>query len=231
MRRIALAAVALAVLPVMAGPASAQAPIALVEDITGNPRGIQLMDYVSAGKVIKLGAKDSVILGYMKSCQRETIAGAATITIGTELSEVRGGTVDREKINCDGGRMELTVVNASKSGAMVFRGAPKLGAPSPLALRPQFVIYGLSPVVELKAGTPVVIDRLDRPAERIILTPEGRKLRKNLYDFADDGQELARAGVYQATMGSVQVQFQVDLDAKPGRTPVAGRLLRLQASK
>ena len=113
---------------------------------------------------------------------------------------------------------------------MVLRDAPKTATSSLLSLRPQFVLYGLSPVVELKTGTMVVIERVDQPGERHVLTPAGRRLRGSFYDFADDNKALVRAGVYRATMGSVQVLFQVDLDAQPGRSPLAGRLLRLQAS-
>lgn len=224
MMRIALAAL---VLVTLTARGLAAPPVAVVEDITGNPTGVQAFDYLTPGKIIKLGARDTIILGYMKSCQRETIAGG-TVTVGAEQSEVRGGTVSRERISCDGGKMELTVANSSKSGAMVYRGQPGGGPPSPLSLRPQFVLFGLSPVVELKAGTPLVIERADRPGERYELTPQGRKMRGKLYDFADDNLALARAGVYRATMGSVRVLFQVDLNAQPGRAPLAGRLLRLQ---
>jgi hypothetical protein len=31
------------------------------------------MDYVEAGKVIRLGAQDTIVLGYFKSCWHETI--------------------------------------------------------------------------------------------------------------------------------------------------------------
>jgi len=224
--RIAVAAIALLA---FAGRASAQAPDAVIEDVKGSSPGVEMMDYVFAGKVIKLGAKDTIVLSYLKSCQRETITGA-TVTVGAEQSDVQGGTVNREQTLCDAGKMQLTVELASKSGAMVFRDVPKNAKPSPLSLRPQFTLYGLSPVVELKTGTAVVIERMDRPGERYELTPDGRKMRGALYDFADDDKALARAGVYRATMGSVQVLFQVDPEAKPGRSPLAGRLLRLQAS-
>jgi len=228
MTRFALAAIAFTALLAIAAPALAQAPVALVEDVKGSPPGVELMDYVSAGNIIRLGPSDTIVLGYLKSCQRETISGA-TVTVGTEQSDVQGGTVNREKTACDGGKMELTV-ELSKGGAMVLRDAPKTATPSPLSLRPQFMLYGLSPVVELKTGAAVVIERVDQPGERYELTSDGRKLRGSFYDFADDNKTLVRAGVYRATMGRVQVLFQVDLNAQPGRAPLAGRLLRLHSN-
>ncbi len=228
MMRIALAAIALTALLTFAARAPAQAPVALVEDVKGHALGVELMDYVSAGNIIKLGAGDTIVLSYLRSCQRETITGA-TVTVGTGQSDVQGGTVNREKIACDSGKMELTV-ELSRAGSMVLRDVLKTEKPSPLSLRPQFMLYGLSPVVELKPGIAVVIERVDQPGERYVLTPDGRKLRGSFYDFADDNTTLVRAGVYRATMGSVQVLFQIDLNAQPGRAPLAGRLLRLQAS-
>ena len=229
MTRIEYAAIAFIALLAFAVRASAQAPIALVEDVKGGPSSIEMMDYVFAGKIIKLGAQGTIVLSYLKSCQRELITGA-TVTVGTDQSDVQGGTVNREKTPCDGGKMQLAVETASKGGATAFRDVPKTAKPSLLSLRPQFMLYGLSPVVELKTGTAVVIERMDQPGERHELTPDGRKMRGALYDFADDNKALARAGVYRATMGTVQVLFQVDLNAQPGRAPLAGRLLRLQAS-
>jgi len=56
----------------LAVSAAAQVPVAIVEDVQGKVDGVQFMDYVAPGKVIKLGPKATVVLGYMKSCWRET---------------------------------------------------------------------------------------------------------------------------------------------------------------
>ena len=69
--RVGIIAVAVSLLT--AGPAAAQAPVALVEDVQGKPDGVDFMDYVTMGQVIKLGPQDTVVLGYLKSCWRETI--------------------------------------------------------------------------------------------------------------------------------------------------------------
>lgn len=208
----------------IAPTAWAQAPVAVVEDVTGNPAGVEFMDYVSAGKVIRLAAKDQIVLGYMKSCWRETITGG-TVTVGLEQSEVAGGNVRREKVGCDGGKMQLSAQQASKSGAMVFRAPPK---PVPGAgPQPELTLYGLSPVIDLKGGGKLIIERLDQPGEKHEVTIGGQQLlRGSFYDFAKADKSLVAGGVYRASAGSRQIVFKVDPYARPGQAPVVSRLLR-----
>jgi hypothetical protein len=143
--------------------ASAQSPAAVVEELAGSVPGVQFMDYVDPGQVIRLGAHDRIVLGYLKSCWRETISGG-TVTVGTEQSEVAGGEVARAKVACEGGKMMLSAELAGKSGAMVFRQAPKLQAAA--LPHPQFTLYGLSPVFEVRPPGKLVVERLDQPGER-----------------------------------------------------------------
>lgn len=219
--RAAVLAAGLLVSPLSAW---AQAPVAVVEDVNSKSAGVEFMDYVAPGKVIKLGAADTLVLGYMNSCEHETITGG-TVTVGTAQSAVAGGKVQREKISCDGGKMQLTAQQASKSGAVVFRGAPKPSAP-----QPTLVLYGLSPVVDIKGGGHLVIERLDRPGERLETDVAGQQLfRGSFYDFAKAGKTLAAGGVYRASVGSRQIVFKVDPYARAGEAPVIGRLLRFPA--
>ena len=53
----------------LAGTASAQSPVAVVEEVQGKVTGAEFMDYVTPKTVIKLGAGGSVVLSYMKSCR------------------------------------------------------------------------------------------------------------------------------------------------------------------
>ena len=57
------------------------------------------MDYVAPGKVIKLVPAGLVVLGYMKSCRRETIAGIGTVIVGAEDSMVHLGEVKAARYN------------------------------------------------------------------------------------------------------------------------------------
>src|ERR1700752_658907 len=86
--------------------------VALVEHLDGNPVGVEIMDYVEAGKVIRLGARDRIVLGYMTSCIRETITGG-TVTIGRDKSEVQSGEVERILVECDA-RTAATVEQTSQ---------------------------------------------------------------------------------------------------------------------
>jgi hypothetical protein len=225
MRCLSLAIVMVAV-SLDAAFAVSPGAIAIVEEIEGNPPDVEMMDLVRAGKVIQLGSSDTIVLNYLKSCQREIITGA-TVTIGAEQSVVEGGKVTREKVACDGGRIELTRELLAKGGGAIFRDPPKAAPPTLLALRPQFLLYGRSPVIELSPQAPVILERADRSGERYTLVPNRQKLKGAFYDFADDDKALVAGGVYRATMGAVQVLFQVDIGARPGRTPLAGRLLML----
>ena len=149
-----------------AGPARAQEPAALVEDVTSKSAGVEFMDYVVPGRVLKLAAADQLVLGYLRSCWRETITGG-TVTIGLEQSEVAGGTVRRQKVQCDGGRMRLTQAQAQQSGAMVFRAPPTTVRP---ADQPQLTLYGLSPLVEFTS--------VAGPSSASTCSP-GRSMRSN----------------------------------------------------
>jgi hypothetical protein len=104
-----------------ASPAAADPTgIAVVESLTGNLSGVESMDYVRAGQVIRLGPHQTIVLSYMASCVRETITGG-TVTVGSQRSEVQSGHVRRIEGHCYSGRMELTGEEAHVGGR-VFRG-------------------------------------------------------------------------------------------------------------
>jgi len=207
--------------------ASAQSPAAVVEELAGNVPGVAFMDYVDPGQVIRLGAHDRIVLGYLKSCWRETITGG-TVTVGAEQSEVAGGEVARAKVACEGGKMMLSAELAGKSGAMVFRQAPK---PQPVALlHPEFTLYGLSPVFEVRPPGKLVIERLDQRGERHELAiTEQDLMRGAFFDCAKAGLALAPGGIYRAKFADRELVFKIDPDAKPGDAPLLGRLARLRA--
>ena len=219
MRSILLLTAAVAGAFGFVSPASAQAPVAVVEDVKGKPAGVEFMDYVAAGKVIKLGPKDTIVLGYMKSCWRETITGGIVV-VGTEESMIHLGKIERSKVNCDAGRMQLTKQEASQSAATVVRSVKPA---------PQVTIYGLSPVIEIKGGGTLVIERLDKEGERRAVKVGDKSLvRGKFYDLAKARIALTPGGTYLARFGTLEIVFKVDPQAKPGSTPIIGRLLRLE---
>jgi hypothetical protein len=206
-------------------PAMAADPAALVEDVSGTSAGVEFMDYLAAGRELRLGPQDRLVIDYLRSCWRETISGG-TVTIGVEQSTVTGGTVSRDKIECDGGRMRLTVEQAAKSGVVVFRAPPKPAAGHAASV--ERTVYGLSPIFELGAGGRLVVERLDKQGAPLTLEiAPTQLLRGRFYDFAKDGRALVAGGVYRASIAGRSLVFQVDAKAKPGATAPAGRLLKL----
>jgi hypothetical protein len=220
--RIAVLAVAGAV----AGSVAAAAPVqvALVEDVTGNPAGVEFMDYLETGKIIELGPRDTIVLGYMSSCLRETITGG-TVTVGTDQSEVQGAKVARTKVACDAGKMVLATDQAGQFGGRIFRSAP--ANISARDSNPQLTLYGRSPIVELKAPGTLSIERIDQPSERYDVDVRTEHLlHGRFYDFAKWGGNLAAGGIYRGSWGGQEIVFKIDPHAKPGNTPILGRLLR-----
>src|SRR5579862_8909117 len=119
----------LAVLALMTGSAGAASPVAMVEDVSGASAGVGPLDYLSAGKTIRLAAADTLILDYLHSCIRETITGSSLV-VGAEQSAVHGGKVTRETVSCDGGQLQLTADQAQKSETIVFRNATDPNLPA-----------------------------------------------------------------------------------------------------
>jgi hypothetical protein len=205
--------------------ASAADPVALIEDVSGTPAGVEFMDYLAVGRQIELGRNDRLVIDYLRSCWRETVTGG-TVTIGTEQSSVAGGAVSREKIECDGGRLQLSTDQAAKSGVVVFRAPPKPAAGSKIAVERR--LYGLSPLIELGGAGTLVVERLDKPGAPLTLDIKpGQLLRGAFYDFARDGHALMAGGVYRASIGGRAVVFEIDAKAKSGATAPVGRLLKL----
>lgn len=209
----------------LAASAAAQTPVAIVEDVQGKVDGVEFMDYVVPGKVIKLGPKATVVLGYMKSCWRETITGGVVI-VGPEQSSVQAGEIQRIKVPCDAGAVQLSDREAKQSAATAFR-ALNVDPSAPPRKLP--TLFGASPLVEAKGGDLLVIERIDGAGERYVVPLKDVALaRGKFYDFAKTGQSLTPGGTYLATLGPKRFTFTVDARAITGPTPIVGRLLRLQ---
>lgn len=207
-------------------PAMAAEPVALVEMLTGAPQGVGFMDYLFAGQTIALGPSEGLVIDYLQSCQRETIKGAGTVTIGVEQSTLNGGNVTRERVRCDGERLKLSPAEAEKSGVVVFRAPPKPRIqPGDVVIERR--LYGASPIIGLGSERAIHVERLDRAGEQMdVAVPPDRLTRGGFYDFAMDGRALAPGGIYRITVGPRSTVIEVDANARPGKTPLAGRLLR-----
>lgn len=209
----------------LAAPALAETPAAIVEDVQGKVDGIAFMDYVAAGKIIKLGPKASITLSYLKSCERETIS-EGVVLVGTEQSTVQLGEVKREKVPCDTNAAKLSERQANQSAATTFRNvrSDAKGPPSKLP-----TLYGVAPLVQAKSGSTLVIERTDgkEPTITVPLRSE-TMVRGKFYDFVKAGKSLTPGGSYLAILGAKRYAFQIDASATSSPTPIVGRLLRLE---
>lgn len=206
-------------------PAFAQTPAAIVEDVQGKVDGVEFMDYVAPGKIIKLGPKASITLSYLKSCLRETIS-EGVVLVGAEQSTVQLGNVQRAKVPCDAKAAQLNEREANQSAATTFRTmrSDAQGTPSKLP-----TIYGTAPLVQAKSGSTLVIERTDGKEPTISVPLRNDvMIRGKFYDFAKAGTSLTPGGTYLATLGTKRYAFQVDASATSSPTSIIGRLLRLE---
>ncbi len=205
------------------GVAAAQAPVAVVEDVQGKVTGVEFMDYVAPGKVIKLGQAGTVVLAYMKSCRRETITGLGTVIVGAEESMVHLGDIKASTVQCDSSHSQLIDREVGESAATVVRSMDKKSA------TPRFTLFGTSPLIETAGRGRLVVERLDAKGERYdVDLATASMVRGKFYDFAKTGTALKPGGIYAASLGSRRAVFLVDRGAEPGSAPIIGRLVRLE---
>ena len=134
----------------LAGPAAAETPVAVVEEVQGKVTGAEFMDYLRPKMVIKVPAGGSVTISYLKSCQRETISGLGTVIVGTEESFVQFADVKREKTDCDSTQSHATTKATSEAAATVLRSLGDKGDKRAPKIQTQLTVYGTSPIVEAK---------------------------------------------------------------------------------
>jgi hypothetical protein len=198
---------------------AAEQPVAIVEDVQGKVAGAELMDYLTPKTVIKLGADSSIVISYLKSCRREKIAGIGTVIVGTDESLVHLASVKDEKTECDASHAHATTKETSEVAATVVR--------SVTAIKPQLTLYGASPLVEATGRGTLLIERLDVTGERQQIELDGKQPKGKFYDFAAANKALSPGGVYSVKFKSSQIVFRIDPQARPGTTPIVGRLVRM----
>jgi hypothetical protein len=199
-------------------------PVAVVEDVSGKASGLEFMDYVDSGKVIKLEPRDRIVLDYLKSCWRETITGG-TVTVGDEQSQVQFGKIERVRVKCDGGHMALSPEQSVESAGLISRSLREHPGDGQ-KISPQVMLYACTPIIDVRGGNTLLIERIDKQGERMELSIKPAQLvRGEFYDFASTNRVLTAGGVYRATLGAKQVVFKID-EAAPPMAPLGSRLLR-----
>ncbi|MGX4773604.1 hypothetical protein ACWAUC_27815 [Bradyrhizobium guangdongense] len=209
----------------LSAPAVAQTPAAIVEDVQGKVAGIEFMDYVTPGKIIKLGPKGGITLSYLKSCLRETIT-EGVVLVGAEQSTVQLGNVERVKVPCDANAVQLSEREANQSAATTFRSMRADAGNAPAKLP---TIYGVAPLIQARSGSTLVIERTDGQEPTITLPLKNDiMVARKFYDLSKAGKSLTPGGSYLAKLGNKRYAFQVDASATASPTPIVGRLLRLE---
>ncbi len=208
-------------------PVAAQSPVAIVEEIDSKSAGVEFMDYVFPGQVIRLEKTGTIVLSYLSSCWREKVV-AGTVTIGHEQSDIKDGKVQRTRVHCSTGKMQLSSEQAKQSGGMSFRGIPKR-APGKDGDTNAVTIYGTSPLFELQRPGKLLIERIDKPGETIEeQIGSDRLVRGAFLDLARNNRALAPGGLYRVRHEGRQMLFRIAADAEPGAAPLTTRLVRLQ---
>jgi hypothetical protein len=209
----------------LTGIARAEPPVAVVEDVQGKVTGAEFMDYVVPGQVLKLGPGGKVVLGYMKSCWRETISGVGTVIVGTEQSAVHLADFKADKVACDPSQAQRIGKELGESAATVVRSLKDEQKKGP----PPLVLHGQSPIVSTSERGKLVVERLDVKGERYEVDLTGAQLTHGrFYDLSKSNIALQPGGAYSITVKSKFAAFVVDRNATPGAGPVIGRLVTLQ---
>jgi hypothetical protein len=194
-------------------PARAAESVALVEDAVGTIAGVEVFDTLTAGRVLRLAPGAVLTIGYFRSCLREVVTGGV-VTIGTERSEVQGGTIARERVPCDTGRLRNTD-QARPGGVAVFRGAP---SPLPPA---DITVHALAPLIDMGAPGTLVVERLDQAAARMTLQVPATALRRGWFDFARTNESLVAGALYRLTGPKGSVVVRVHADSGPARSAIS----------
>jgi hypothetical protein len=199
--------------------AQAAAPAALVEEIEASGSSLQMLDFVSAGDKIDLGADGRLILGYLKSCVQEQIQGGQVV-VGEQQSEVNGGQVRRSTTQCDGGQLSLAANQAVHSGAVAMRDVET-------DTQAKLVLHDLSPLFRLPKAGKVVIKRLDQVGERHKFQVKGPTKGAPTLDLAQEGLKLSAGATYMISAPGASLIFRLDPAASSGKAGLLGRLVPL----
>jgi hypothetical protein len=134
--------------------------------------------------------------------------------IGTDQSQVQGGTIARETIACEATQLVLTEQEAGTSATVVFRGPP-------WEKWVRQVIPSSSPVV-LASGKSLQVKRLDENEKPMTLP-----LKNGRVDLSAEKIALTPGGYYELTAGKKQMVIKIDPAATADPLPPLSRLVRL----
>ena len=200
---IAATPVVLAIAPAAAAPK----PVAIVEESPRNEGPGQMFDLVAEGTEIGLSPSETIVLGYLKSCVRETITGGKVV-IGNKESVVEGGKVAREKTECAVTQLALTADESQQSATIAFRGQVKH-------------IYSRQPIIIARKSDGVIIEPVNG-GETWRIEPENGRI-----DFQAAKLEMQPGAAYRVKGFTQTVIVEVDPKADKAKTGILERIVIL----
>nr|WP_298687872.1 hypothetical protein [uncultured Dongia sp.] len=205
---VAGGATAAAALILLSVPAqSAPRKVAIVEDSAKTEGLGQAFDLLAEHDTVTLAVGETLVLGYLKSCIRETITGG-TVTVGTKESVVEGGKVSREKTECAVNKLALTADESQQSATIAFRGTIKH-------------IFTRQPLIMAGKSEGVTIEPFEG-GESWKLVPENDRI-----DFQAAKLEMQPGKSYRVKGASSVVVVEVDDKATTAKTGPLERVVVL----
>lgn len=187
---------------------AAAKPVAIVEDSPKTEGRGQAFDLMNESEVVTLAPGETLVLGYLKSCLRETITGG-TVTIGAKESTVEGGKVTREKTECTVTKLALTADESQQSATIAFRGAIKH-------------VYTRQPLIVAEKSETVKIEPVEGGESWNLKPANGR------IDFQAAKVEMQPGMRYKVTGAKASLIVEVDAAATTAKTGTLERVVVLE---
>jgi hypothetical protein len=186
---------------------AASRPVAIVEESARTDGKGQAFELLAESDTVSLAAGETIILGYLKSCVRETITGG-TVTVGAKESVVEGGKVAREKTECAVNKLALTADESQQSATIAFRGIIKH-------------VYTKQPIIMVGTSTSVTIEPYDG-GETWSLKPTDKRI-----DFRAAKLEMQAGKRYKVVGVKNAMIIEVDPAATTAKTGPLERVVIL----
>jgi thioesterase domain-containing protein len=193
-------------------PAVAAGSGAMVEEIDSAVSGVGVLDTLKPGQRIDLRPDRHAVVSYLDSCVRETIAGGV-VKIGQSQSDVDGGTVQRETLDCGVKPLVLTNTTQDQSATTVFR--------------PLFdnlvkqVVADTRPVILAEHATSLELKEMGKED-----APTNLALHNGKLDLRQAGIQLRPGAIYKLTAGGRETYIKIAPDAQDNG-PLLMRLVKL----
>ncbi|WP_374312724.1 hypothetical protein [Dongia sp.] len=194
---------------ILSGHSSEAAPkaVAIVENSARNEGLGQAFDMLPENTILDLAQGETIVLGYLKSCVRETITGGK-VTVGLKESAVEGGTVAREKTECTETRLALTADESQQSATIAFRGQIKH-------------IFTRQPIIIARKSAGVIIEPING-GETWKIEPKNERI-----DFQAAKLEMQPGVAYRVKGFTQTVIVEVDRNATKAKTGTLERVVIL----